>query len=376
VLTLVWRDPPSGARPSIFASLGTIDPKDLSMRPLSRTGVWYQSFRVPVRSRISYGFSALPLPDLSSPAKAWTAYWRSIRSDPENAHHLDYPKDPDDPKGIPISQSIVELPGAPVQRWSRPARSPPYSEESSQLRSRFLPQKRRVWVCQPPGLDLRRARYNLLVVFDGDAYRSMIPTPRIVANLVDAGRIRPTVVVLVGNGPNAREAELGGNPRFVDFLARELWPWLRRRHGLSAPASRVVVAGSSLGGLTAAYAAHRYPQLFGNVLAQSGAFPYPCQDSRGRPTTIMELFAHAPKRSLRFYLDAGSLETVVVRGMPLSLLAGVRHLRDVLEAKGYPVVFSEFAGGHDYACWNGTLADGLLSLLGRRAKPALRRSPP
>jgi enterochelin esterase-like enzyme len=364
-ISFVWRYPPAGARPSIFASLGTIDAGKLAMRPIGTTRTWYASFDVPARSRVSYGFSPLPMPGTSAPAQAWGAYFRSVRPDPANDHHLVYPKDPDDPQDIEISQSVLTLPGAPPQPWSRPAGRPAYSEESTRSKSRFLPKERRVWVCLPPGFDPKRTRYNLLVVFDGAVYERMIPTPVIVANLVGARRIGPTAVVLVGNGPDARTVELGGNPGFVDFLARELWPRLRRHYGLSVPAHRVVLAGSSLGGLTAAYAAHRYPELFGNVLAQSGAFPFPCKDSRGRPTTIMELYAHAPKRALRFYLDAGSLETVVVPGMSVSLLGGVRHLRDVLAAKGYPVTYAEFAGGHDYACWNGTLADGLLALLGR-----------
>jgi enterochelin esterase-like enzyme len=38
----------------------------------------------------------------------------------------------------------------------------------------------------------------------------------------------------------------------------------------------------------------------------------------------------------------------------------------VLRAKGCEVHYTEFAGGHDYVWWRGTLADGLRALLGRR----------
>jgi enterochelin esterase family protein len=79
----------------------------------------------------------------------------------------------------------------------------------------------------------------------------------------------------------------------------------------------------------------------------------------------MQEYARVPKLPLRFYLDAGTQEVSVTGKMPVSLLGSVRHMRDVLEAKGYPVAYAEFEGGHDYACWSGTLADGILLLLGR-----------
>jgi enterochelin esterase family protein len=42
-------------------------------------------------------------------------------------------------------------------------------------------------------------------------------------------------------------------------------------------------------------------------------------------------------------------------------------LRDVLEAKGYRVTYSEFVGGHNEVCWRGSFANALMALsAGRR----------
>ena len=193
------------------------------------------------------------------------------------------------------------------------------------------------------------------------------------ANLVRAGAIGPSVLVLVGTAPHARDAELAHNPQYAEFLGRELLPWLGRTTGLAAVRDRTVLAGSSLGGLTAAYGALRYPKQFGNVLAQSGAFLWSSSRRRGAPPTLFREFRRAPLTPTRFYLDAGSFERAVFPGQSMSLLEGVRRFRDLLVDKGYPVHFAMFKGGHDYACWGGTFADGLLYLLGSSARDALGR---
>jgi enterochelin esterase-like enzyme len=66
---------------------------------------------------------------------------------------------------------------------------------------------------------------------------------------------------------------------------------------------------------------------------------------------------------LRFYLDAGSDE-VDYTGQGRNILLPTRQMRDVLLAKGYEVHYQEFAGGHDYLSWRGTLADALIMLFG------------
>ena len=67
---------------------------------------------------------------------------------------------------------------------------------------------------------------------------------------------------------------------------------------------------------------------------------------------------------LSFYLDVGLLETEMDPGDLTCMLARNRHMRDVLQAKGYPVHYSEFYGGHNPMNWQGTLANALQALLG------------
>ena len=51
-----------------------------------------------------------------------------------------------------------------------------------------------------------------------------------------------------------------------------------------------------------------------------------------------------------------------------------RHIRNVLQAKGYDVHYAEFPGGHDYLCWRGTLAEGLLVLIGKEGLITTKKS--
>jgi enterochelin esterase family protein len=72
----------------------------------------------------------------------------------------------------------------------------------------------------------------------------------------------------------------------------------------------------------------------------------------------MRQYLKSPKLPLRFYIEVGRYE-----GLGNQLLTN-RNLRDVLELKGYPLTYSEFDGGHEYLCWRGSVADGLIALFG------------
>jgi enterochelin esterase family protein len=62
----------------------------------------------------------------------------------------------------------------------------------------------------------------------------------------------------------------------------------------------------------------------------------------------------------------GRLETELQTLEPglRNFLAGARHMRDVLLAKGYEVHYHEFSGAHNPMNWPDSLPLGLMALLG------------
>jgi len=75
-------------------------------------------------------------------------------------------------------------------------------------------------------------------------------------------------------------------------------------------------------------------------------------------------FLASPRLAVKFYIEAGTFEADH-DGTGGDILEASRLLRDVLLAKGYEVHYHQFVGGHDGLSWRGTLADGLIALLGR-----------
>jgi enterochelin esterase-like enzyme len=234
----------------------------------------------------------------------------------------------------------------------------------------------------PPGYSKNAQPYDLLVVFDGDTYIDVVPTPTTLDNLISEKRIAPTVAVMVGNVNGMRGTELPCNATFAEFLNSELIPWLRRNHNVTRDPRRVTIGGSSYGGLAATCAAYRHPETFSNVLSQSGSYWWTPPPDPSKPDTftpgadpsyVAQLFVNSPKLPLRFYLDAGSME-LDRDGDGSSILVTNRHLRDVLRAKGYEVFYQEFQGAHDYLSWRGTIADGLILLGGKSTEQTERDS--
>jgi enterochelin esterase family protein len=238
--------------------------------------------------------------------------------------------------------------------------------EISSIKSDLRGNEHALSIYTPPGYAKDGPPNDLLIVFDESAYLTLVPTPVILDNLFAEKKIPPMVAVLIANPNQAtRTRELPPNPKFADFLNNELVPWIRQNYNVATDPSKVVVAGSSFGGIASVYAGLRHPETFGNILCQSGSFWWiaPKPEPYAEPNYLAKEFVKSPKLPLRFYMDAGLFEGDLT-GSGISILDPSRHMRDVLLAKGYEVHYQENVGGHDYLSWRGSLADGLLALVG------------
>jgi enterochelin esterase family protein len=226
--------------------------------------------------------------------------------------------------------------------------------------------ERRVWIYTPPGYDAHAAPYPLLIAFDGAEYRDTMPLPLVLDTLA-AGRHAPAfVAVLLDDSASAtRIADLGNAERMVTFLSRQLVPWIRRERHVTTDPHRVILTGSSAGGLASAFVAFRRPDLFGNVWSQSGAFWRGAEASNSAPYEwLTAQVAAKPKVDVVFVLDVGELEDhATLGGSGPNFRDANRRMRDALRAKGYAVTYTEVSGGmHAPQYWMTRLADGIVEL--------------
>lgn len=226
---------------------------------------------------------------------------------------------------------------------------------------------RRVWVYTPPRYAPDAdAPYGLLVVFDGREYVEDIQLPKILDGLLAAGKAPPLVAVLTDNATGAARLEdLGNRARFAAFLGDELLPWVRSHWTVTRDPRRTIVTGSSAGGLAAAYVAWKRPDLFGNVLSQSGAFWRGNEGSNDPPYEwLTSQYAAAPKRDIRFVLEVGALESQgALGGVAPSILEANRRHHGALRKRGYDVTYAEVSNGrHSQESWRERLPAAIAAL--------------
>jgi enterochelin esterase-like enzyme len=263
--------------------------------------------------------------------------------------------------------SVLRLPEAPAQPFIGGHHTDPLAGRIDwhTYKSEILGNERRIWVYTPPGYSADgRARYPLLVAFDGGGSLTTTPIHRTIEKLIAAGRIRPMVAVFVDNPtPTSRNDELPCSEPFARFLETELVPWVREKYAVSTDPADAYVTGVSYGGLAAMWTGYRLSHVFGNVLAQAPSLWWgpgfdmakAFRSQAYTPGWLVDQYEASPKLPLRIWQEIGLMES------PDRMIEPNRRMKAVLEAKGYDLTYSEPAGGHDYAIWRGTIADAALA---------------
>jgi enterochelin esterase family protein len=140
-------------------------------------------------------------------------------------------------------------------------------------------------------------------------------------------------------------------------------PGARGHFNVTSAPERTIVSGYSAGGLAAAYVAFMHPELFGNVLSQSGAFWRGNEGASEPYEWLTQQLASAPRKELRFYLEVGEMETRKAVGVGPVFIEANRRFRDALKAKRYPLTYVEAPGAqHEPGHWRSQLGPALVQL--------------
>jgi enterochelin esterase-like enzyme len=260
--------------------------------------------------------------------------------------------------------SLVELPAAPSNPWRVVRRDVATGTiVAHQLTSSALSGPRTLYVYTPAGFSTSHAPYPLVVMTDGQWVEPMYDISITLDNLFADKRIPPCVVAMIETTGDDRSREMPHDDAFSDFMALDVVPWLRRTYRATSDPKLTAISGLSAGGAAAVYAAYRHPEVFGNVISQSGSLWWGGKDAD--PLVDAELYARdytaRARLPVRFWLEVGHYEG---HNAVSSMLSSNRHFYDVLVAKGYDASFRESASSHDIAHWRDSIAEALIATLG------------
>ena len=171
--------------------------------------------------------------------------------------------------------SLVELPAAPPSPWRTVRRDVSTGTlVSHELTSKALSAPQTIYVYTPAGFSTSHAPYPLVVFTDGQWVASMYDITVTLDNLIADKRIPPCVVAMIETVGSERDRQLPHNDAFEDFVALDVVPWLRRTYRATSDPKLTVISGLSAGGASAVYAAYRHPEVYGNMISQSGSLSW------------------------------------------------------------------------------------------------------
>jgi enterochelin esterase-like enzyme len=363
LVTFLIRADPSDE--SLTVRLGSDFPMRTANRsdPYQRLGdsnVWFTSYVLPKDAIIAYRLR-VPQGLTRSPNSVVQFNFDGVQ--------LEHFLDPLNPRKFPPGDAHVDAPlsyylgpDAPQNPYLKPVQpSRAGTVQEFDVASAALKGKRKVSVYMPAGRKV--SALPLLLLFDAGTYLTDLSTRVMLDNMIDQHVIPAVLVAFVESGEHRNE-DLAPNPDYQKFIVTDLMPWLQAHFNISRDRRQHIVGGLSLGGLAAAYTAFSHPELFANVLSQSGSYWWSDDYLRvALPSPnagwMVRQFAEAPRKQIRFYCSVGVWEGA-------GMLSNTRTLRSVLLGKGYELTYREITAGHSGANFQATFPGGMIALLGKR----------
>lgn len=229
--------------------------------------------------------------------------------------------------------------------------------QQHEFHSPTLNNTRPVWT-QAPASD----PVGVIIFLDAEYYLTYLQAATTVESLIADGTLPPLLTAYVAASETPiRWKESFCNDDFATMLVDEMLPWLRSEFALPGD-GETILAGLSLTGLSAVHAALKSGDVFTRVLSQSGSFWW-------NDEWLSQNIDTFPASNTAFRIVVGDEESDenVDHGDGLiqvvSQRDGCLRMRDALLAKGHPVSYAEYHGGHQLAPWREELAGSLTALM-------------
>ena len=278
--------------------------------------------------------------DLEFPLDTYMEYAFHINgkrvSDPFNPNKLD--------NGMGETNNYFYMPeGKPSESTLfRPRRGRLTQHRIAEKKGLFF-QTRKVFLYQPEG----DGPFPLMVVLDGQDYLQRGSIIEIVDYLIEAEKIKPLALALIPS-TKSRFVDYACNDDVVSYIVDQVIPMAQNKLNLldviEKPGS-YCITGDSMGGLMALYTALLFPNNFGKVISQAGAFRLNEQDY-----AVFDLVENNQPVPIAIWMDCGRFDFLTEVNQRMYAL---------LQQKGFDVVFREMNGGHNFTSWRNDLASGI-----------------
>ncbi|WP_034438883.1 alpha/beta hydrolase [Clostridium ihumii] len=323
------------------------------MEQLLDSNLWYKTYKVRNDIKFAYNYSVNDALD-----DDYKKRFRNFILDEFNLNTIVFPKDEEDEEDREEKRSLVELCNVKPDIWTKTMKhSNNGTLDLHRFKSNILNNSRRVWVYKPYKYEENNEKNNLIILTDGFMHINILNAINVLDNLMYKELIPKSVCVFIDSNNN-RVGELAFNKNYGEFITHEILSWVHNNYNVTTESEKTIIGGVSLGALAASYIALTFPNVFGNVLAQSGSFFWDEE-------WLIDKYKNSDKMETRFYLNVGFLEDRPYDDEPI-MKDSIDRMRDVLITKGYDVFYEHSPSGHDFLSWGEKLATGLIALIGKK----------